>query len=84
MSAKWAFPRDLSEDASTEELRAYLGDLCEWLSRKRRRDLMAAGFSESDLFEFRRVGHAYRTDALTPTVLAKAATLFAKLEMLHV
>ena len=84
MMARKTFPRDISPDASTEELRACLGDLLEWLARKKRLDLMQAGFTEPELFTLRSVANAYRTDTLTPEIMAKAADLFAKLETMPV
>ena len=75
-----SFPRDIGQDASTEELRAYMGDFLDWLAKRKRRDLMAAGFTEPDLFELRRVGNAYRTGNLTPEIFAQAQALFAKME----
>lgn len=83
MMERRAFPRDISPDAPEEELRAYLGDLLEWLALKKRLDLMQAGFTEPDLFTLRRVGAAYRTNTLTPEIMAKANALFAKLETLR-
>ena len=84
MMARRAFPRDISESPSIEELRKYLGDLLDYLSRKRRLDLMAAGFTEPNLFELRQVAHAYRTDTLTPEIMSRANALFARLESVSV
>ena len=45
---------------------------------------MQAGFTEPDLFTLRSVANAYRTDTLTPEIMAKAADLIAKLETMPV
>ena len=84
MMPRRAFPRDICQDASTDELRVYMGDLLDWLAKRKRRDLMAAGFTEPELFELRRVGNAYRTDTLNPEIFAKAAELIDKLERVTV
>ena len=78
------FPRSLPPDPTAEEIGAYLGDLMHWLTKKKRRDLMQAGFTVAELFDLRRVGNAYRTTALTPELMAKATALMAKLETLWV
>ena len=57
-----------------------MGDLLDWLAKRKRRDLMAAGFTEPDLFDLKRVGNAYRTGNLTPDLIAKMLELTAKLE----
>ena len=84
MMPRRAFPRDIAQDASTDELRAYMGDLLDWLAKRKRHDLMAAGFTEPDLFDLRRVGNAYRTGTMTPEIFAKAAELTDKLESVNV
>ena len=84
MMPRRAFPRDIPDNPSTDELRAYIGDLLDWLAKRKRRDLMAAGFTEPDLFDLKRVGNAYRTTNLTPEIFVKAAKLTAKLESLQV
>ena len=45
---------------------------------------MAAGFTEPDLFDLKRVGTAYRNDAMTPEIFAKAAELTDKLESVSI
>ena len=53
-----ATPRPTNEFHKTLMNRDFLN----WLAKRKRRDLMAAGVTEPDLFELRRVGNAYRTD----------------------
>ena len=84
MMAKRAFPRDIGQNPTTEEIRAYMADLLDWIAKRKRADLMAAGFTEPELFDLRRVGNAYRAGNLTPEVFAKSVDLFAKLETLRV
>ena len=79
MMARRAFPRDISPNAGTEELRAYLGDLLDHLVAKRRAELTQAGFSAADLFTLRRVGNAYRTGTLTPEIMQTSVKLFDRL-----
>ena len=50
------------------------------LAKRKRRDLMATGFTEPDLFELRRVGNVYRNDALTPEIMATVLNICNKLE----
>ncbi len=84
MTSPMAFPRYLSDDATSEELGAYLGDLLDWLTRSKRTDLTLAGFGESELFSLRRVAQAYRTNTLSPEVMGLASALFGKLDILNI
>ncbi len=78
------FPRGISDDATSEELGAYLGDLLDWLTLQRRPDLTLAGFGDADLFSLRRVAQAYRTNTLSPEVMGLASALFGKLDKLDI
>ena len=84
MKPRRAFPRDIPDNPSTEELNAYLGDLLDWLAKRKRLDLMQAGFTEPELFDLKRVGNAYRTGNLNLEILSKANELFSKLESVNV
>ena len=60
-----AFPKDISDNPSPEELAHYLADMLEWLVRARLADLLKAGFTDVDLFSLRRIAKDYRSSTQT-------------------
>ena len=84
MTPNPGFPRSLPPDATAEETGAYLGDLLDWLTKRKRQDLRGAGFTDTDLFALRKIAHAYRTNTLTPDLMALSTILIGKMESLRV
>ena len=74
----------MSHDGTADKLGAYLGDLLDWLTKKKRPALRQAGFTDPDLFALRKIAHAYRSGTLTPELMALSTLLIGKMEGLRV
>lgn len=61
-----------------------LAKLLEFTLKNRTSDLLGAGLSEADLFELRKIAHAYSTNTLEHVAYKKLQDLLPKLETLHI
>jgi len=78
---------DTPTPLGTDELQGNgddLAKLLEFILKHRTCDLLNAGLSEADLFELRKIAHAYSTNTLEHVAYQKLQGLMPKLETLHI
>ena len=61
-----------------------LAKLLEFVLKHRTRELLEAGLSEVDLFELRKIAHAYSTNTLEHVAYQKLQDLLPKLESVKI